>query len=475
MHTTMLRGLRFLPLAIVVASVCVDRPLAQSAVPATQAMQLKPCPSSQGAAECGAITVFENRATQRGRTIDVHFMVVRADVPAAREALFMFAGGPGQGSTGMAGTAFGMMRPVRATMDVVMVDQRGTGQSHPLACPTGAATNPAAVFGHVFDPETIARCRETLERDADLTQYTTDIAIADVDDIRAALGYDRVSVYGVSYGTRMAQAYMRRFPDRVRSAVIDGVVPFDTSVPLTYASSAQHALDLLFAACAAQSTCHDVHPHPAADLEAILARLDAGPVDATVQVRGTPVTVKMSRGDFGYALRGILYNGNGVARVAALLDKAATSKDLSEFAQAQWSRQSGFDGSIAFGQHLSVFCAEDVPFATEPEIRSATAGTFLGRYLFDEYRAGCANWPRAPIAPDARTPVTTKAPTLLVSGFFDPVTPPSFAERVAASLPIARTVVAPLGGHGSSGSCPQAAVQHVLARGTLDGMPDVCR
>jgi len=105
---------------------------------------------------------------------------------------------------------------------------------------------------------------------------------------------------------------------------------------------------------------------------------------------------------------------------------------------------------------------------------SCRAAKFLGRYLLDEYRQACARWPRSPIAADARTPVTARVPVLLLSGAFDPVTPPEFAERVARTLPLARHLVSPTGGHGTVAGCARAAALHVLVKGTLNGMPDVC-
>jgi len=131
----------------------------------------------------------------------------------------------------------------------------------------------SGAFGHIFDPAAVARCRATLEPDADLTQYMTDHAIEDVEEVRARLGYEKVSLYGGSYGSRMAQAYLRRHPKRVSAVVLDGVVPFDVAVPLTYARSAQQALDRVFAACAARPACQAAHPDPGGDMSAIQRRL----------------------------------------------------------------------------------------------------------------------------------------------------------------------------------------------------------
>jgi pimeloyl-ACP methyl ester carboxylesterase len=466
-----MRLARPLAVALLISAACTrpDEP-AQ-----LQPVALQPCETGRGAASCGTITVFEDRAARRGRTIDIAFLVARAETPAAREAVFVFAGGPGEGSTDLAAYAFGWLAPLRSTLDVVFVDQRGTGHSHALQCSSDGDGNPAGIFGHVFDPAVVARCRDQLARDADLTKYTTDDAVADVDDVRAALGYSRISVYGASYGTRMVQAYVRRFPRRVRSAVIDGVVPFDNAIPLTYAASAQQSVERVWAACGDSAMCHAQHPQIASDFDRLLARLDAGPVPTTFVAAGTSVTVPFSRGDFGYSIRGMLYAADAVSRLPDLIGRAAASGDFSEFAEAYWSRDAALDRAIAFGTHLSVFCAEDVPFPADADIDPATAGTFLGRYLFDEYRNACRAWPRGNIAADARTPLTAPVPTLLVSGAFDPVTPPSFAERVARSLPVSLSIVDPAGSHGSSLGCARPAVLYVLERGTIGGAPAVCR
>ena len=144
----------------------------------------------------------------------------------------MFAGGPGQPGTGMAGSATGWAGAVRADQDIVLIDQRGTGLSNPLNCPRRAASNPAAAFGHVYDPDWVKACRAELETRADLSQYTTINAVEDTEDIRQRLGYEKIALFGVSYGTRMAQAYLRAHPDTVSAVVLDGVA----AVPLPFRS-----------------------------------------------------------------------------------------------------------------------------------------------------------------------------------------------------------------------------------------------
>jgi pimeloyl-ACP methyl ester carboxylesterase len=438
-------------------------------------LALSPCVVRGVAGECGSLRVVENRATNQGRTIDVHVMVLRSDALRAHEAVFMLAGGPGTGSTSMAPMADGWARPVRASMDVVLIDQRGTGGSHPLACVSSAESNPAAIFGHWEDVTGLQACRARLERDADLTQYTTEAAVLDTDDVRASLGYERITLFGSSYGTRLAQAYARRFPERVRALVLDGVLPFGVHAPVTFAASAQQALDRLVRRCEADPPCRATHPRLAADFARIVTRLDAGPMPATVRRAADGVGVSMSRGDFGYAVRGMLYDWNAYETLPGFVSRAAASGDLSDFAQAYWRRHVRFDDTLALGMYLSVLCTEDVPFIRDADVAASSAGTFLGRYLVDQYRAACAVWPRGAVPPDAHIPLTAAVPTLLISGAFDPVTPPEFADRVAQALPLARRILSPFTSHGSAGACARSAVLHVLAGGTLDAMPAVCR
>jgi pimeloyl-ACP methyl ester carboxylesterase len=456
------------------ATMFCTRPMA----PAPSApVALHDCVVSGVAASCGSIPEFENRATRRGRQIDIHFAVVRSTADGHRQAVFSFAGGPGQGSEEMVPLASGWMAPLLATSDLVYVDQRGTGESHVLACDPISMDNPAPTFGHVFDPSLVPRCRKTLEADADLTQYSTDDAVADVDDVRAALGYDTIGLYGVSYGTRMVQAYMRRYREHSRVAVLDGVLPADVNGPLTYAASAQSALARVFAACLRDVTCSVfTRANGAAEFDTALRRFDQGPRAATVHGDdGKAIAVTMTRGDFGYAVRGMLYQRGITASLAGLIHTAAATGNVDGFAQAYAERASRISRSLALGLHLSVLCSEDVPFASDDEIAQATASTFLGRYLFDEYRAACAEWPRAAIRPDARTPVTSRVPTMVVSGAFDPVTPPAFAERVRRSLPLAKWSVDPDGSHGSAQGCSSGLVLSVLETASLSWISDACR
>jgi len=435
-----------------------------------------PCPTNAYGprAECGTLSVLENRAAPSGRRITINYVVLRAAGPTRAAPLFLFGGGPGQGSTELSGVANGPLAPIREIRDVVLVDQRGTGGSNGLLCPTDVIANPPVAFGHVFDPAVFRRCRTDLAARADLTLYTTDRAIEDVDDVRAALGYDSVLVWGASYGTRMAQAYMRRYPSRVVAAVLDGVVPFDFHAPATYARTLQGSLDRVFADCQAWPACRDSFPKLPEEFAGLVARLKSGPVSATVRTKdGKSSPVELSAGDFGYAVRGMLYGSRGARELPGVVHRAAVSGDLSPFAQRYWGRAADF-ADFADGLHFSVFCAEDIPYIQDKEIPDLTKGTFLGEYLIDEYRGGCREWVRAPVGKDIFQPVTAPITTLLFSGWFDPVTPPQFGAEVASHLPKSRHLVIRNEAHGSEFRCALPAALYFLTKETLDGLPDVC-
>ena len=416
-------------------------------------------------AECGTIRVFENRQTKQGRKIDIAFARLRAERSPSSGAVFLLNGGPGGEGMDMAGVADGWARPLRTTMDVVLVDQRGTGRSNSLECARDLAAHPAQSFGHVFPEAWIRECRASLDAKADLRHYTTDDAVEDLEEVRAALGYERINLYGGSYGTRLAQAYLRRYPARTRSVVLDGAVPFDINIPLTYAATAQQALARVL----------QTRPGLSGDFSKLLARFDKGSVATSVTLpSGTRAPVQMTRGDFGYAVRGILYNANGVRSLPDMIAHAAATGDVAEFAQQYLEREMRFNRGFSIGLHFSVLCAEDVRFIQPQDLAAATAQTFLGRYLVDEYQRACALWPVADLRADFRRPISASTPTLLISGAFDPVTPPEFAERIAKTLSASRLVVAKQGAHGSAGWCAGAAL-FVLQKGTVAGAPVTCR
>ena len=439
---------------------------------------LEPCGDEQLGpdAKCGSFTVFEDRAAGTGRTIDLRIVVLPAQGAAeVKEPLFFLAGGPGQGGVDLAELALGPFAPVREHRDIVLVDQRGTGSSGPIDCPIDADESPQAAFGNLFDPEHTRECLREIKGHANPTLYTTDLVVDDLDDVREALGYEKVLLWGGSGGTRTALVWMRRHPSRVVGALLDGVAPTDFRAPSTMASGCQNTLDAVFAECKQQRDCAKAFPNLEADFQRLLALFDDGPVETHIVDReGSKIPVEMHRGDFTYAVRGYLYRARTLVKLPATIRQAAETGDLHPFAQAYWQRQVGIRTAIAMGVHFGIYCSEDLPFIGEGEVANFTKDTFVGRYLYDQYGGVCKVWESTPVDRSFLEPVESMIPVLIISGYYDPSTPISMGEQVAAHLPNSRHVMVRNESHGAEFGCARPAVIQFLKTGSLEGLGEIC-
>jgi pimeloyl-ACP methyl ester carboxylesterase len=435
------------------------------------------CPEHEVAppVRCGTVPVFEDRAAGEGRTIDVAVVVLGSTgTDPAPDPLFILFGGPGQGAAEFALRSAEGFTDTRERRDVVFVDQRGTGASNPLDCPF--PEDPSVVFEGVFPHELMESCRAELELRADLGLYTTAHFADDLDDVRAALGYERINLSGGSYGTRASLVFARRHPERVRSLILDGVFPPQVHAVLPYARTADESLRHVFTDCRADAACAAAYP----DLEARFDDMMTGftePVQVNISTGGeSEAVVSLSRGVFGYGLRGIQY-GPRVWSLPKLL-AAAGDGDFEAVAQAYYGRAAAIWDAVSVGQHLSVFCAEDLPFVDAAQIGPMTEETYLGRYLFDEYADACRLWVRGDVPPDVHEPVSTDAPVLMFSGRRDPITPPWMAADAGQTLPSNLHVVFETGGHGyrggDDGGCRGRISDQFLELGSIEGVDTSC-
>jgi pimeloyl-ACP methyl ester carboxylesterase len=433
-------------------------------------------------ARCGTLTVFENRATRQGRTIGLRVVVLPATGKRrALDPVFYLEGGPGASVVAGVGDIAREDTLLRVHRDLVLVDQRGTGGSYPLMCNFyGPPDSLQSYFGDFTPPADVRRCREKLSKIADLTQYTTTIAVADLDDVRAALGAEQVNLTGGSYATRFAQEYMRRYPTRVRSAALFGLVPPSEAIPQHFGLDAQHSLDAVIAECRGDSTCRAAFPRLGEDVRAVFDRLARGPVPATIQHPRTsqPVTVRLSRDMVAETLRYMLYQSGATSLVPAAMHKAATG-DFDWLASRAFRARSAPNGAGIFeGIYLAITCAEDVPFTDPAREADDARNTFLGDYRMRQQRAACEIWGRSPVPADFRTPVKSNAAVLLVTGSYDPVTPPRYAAEVARSLTNVVNVVVPFGGHGLAGlaglDCVDRLMRETIERGSVAGLDVSC-
>jgi pimeloyl-ACP methyl ester carboxylesterase len=410
-----------------------------------QRAELTPCsiPGLAGDVRCGSVAVPENRALtgSAGRVIALRVVVARAVDSTARhpDPLVLLAGGPGQAGTSMGPFAAEAFTLVRRTRDLVLFDQRGTGSSGSLAC--AFTRQPADVGVPGFPAASVRFCRDSLSAMADLTQYTTAANADDLEDLRVALGYPALNIYGTSYGTRLALTYLERHPRGARAAILKAVAPSQMDAPMHYAEDSERAFGLLARDCAADAGCHAAFPDPAGDLRAVLARADSGRVLARIPRRdGGADDVVLSRGAVAGMLLTALQGLPTRAQIPAALHRAAAG-DASVLGQAvaQWRRS--IDQSLALGMHLSVTCAEDGARLDLAKAAASNATTFLGDSRVVMTAEACRVWRPGPVAAPRPVPVRSDVPVLLVTGELDPNTPPRWGDLAARTLPNSRHVI----------------------------------
>ena len=407
-------------------------------------------PDSKIKALCGVHEVFEDRVSRTGRRIGLKIVVFPATGPAKEpDPLFYIPGGPGSSATEDAPYVAEEVAKIRETRDLVFLDQRGTGGSNPLNCPFFNPADLQSYLGHWNPPDEVRECRRRLEQSADLKLYVTSIAIDDLDEVRAALGYKQINLFGASYGTRFAVTYIKRYGKNVRTAILHGVSPPDQYMPGSFPQHTQRALDGVLGECLADAKCAGAFPNIRVETAAVLKKLKDGPVEAEVKMRPDqkPTKVRLSRDLGGEAFRYMLYQSGSASRVPLILHLAAQG-NFAPLAEAAIFYRQVIVGPGANGMYLSVTCAEDLPWAKSDK---RSEDTFLGDYRFRQQREDCDLWPRGEIAKDYAKPAQSDVPVLIYSGQWDPVTPPLYGDRAAKTLPNSLHVVVPSGGHGFNG------------------------
>ncbi|HET7844919.1 MAG TPA: alpha/beta fold hydrolase [Xanthomonadales bacterium] len=398
-------------------------------------------------ARCARLEVPEDRAHPEGRKVSLAIAWVASDAKQPQpDPVFLLAGGPGQGARESYPSVARAFREVLRRRHVILVDQRGTGDSNALACRNAAGES---AFGDDADvtPAGFARfAKECLAKlDADPRFYTTSDGVADLDAVREALGVEQVDLLGVSYGTRVALEYLRRHPDRTRAVVLDGVVPPDLVLGSEHAKNLESALDLQFARCTSDPECAKRFGSPRESLSALLTRLRAAPQPVryrdplTNEPREEPLTADAVAG----VVRLFAYSPQVAGMLPLALHEAQTGNAEPLMAQSRML-QSIVGETIMHGMQLSVICAEDADLL---QVDPADTNTLLGNSLIEMTQVQCREWPKGKRPDDFHAAVTSDRPVLLFSGEFDPVTPPRYGERVVKTLANGRHLVANGQGH----------------------------
>ena len=434
----------------------------------------------QGNAKCGTLEVFENRATKKGRKISLNIILLPATGDKREpDPLVYFAGGPGSAATEDAQGIALAFPQIREHRDLLFVDQRGTGKSHPLDCQMYNPSDLQSYLGYFLPLDDVRKCRTQLEPNADLKLYTTTIAMDDMDEVRAALGYDKINLFGGSYGTRAALTYLKRHPQHVRTAILHGVSPSNQYLPGDFPQSNERALQGIIAECGADDACNKAFPNLKDETKSLLAQLIKGPVEVDVQKPKSSerVKVKLNRDLAAEAIRYMLYSPVPAGYVPLTIHLAAQG-NFTPLAQAALRYRVNLVGTGSNGMYLSVTCAEDLPFIKPGEGERNAENTFLGDYRLRQQREACALWPRAEVEKDYAAPTRSDVPVLILTGELDPVTPPANGDAAARTLPNSLHVVVPHGAHGLGGlegiDCIDHLIVEFVERGTTKGLDTAC-
>lgn len=424
-------------------------------------------------AECGQVSVPEDPGDPSGR----HMSLRVARVPAINrrkqpDPLFVLAGGPG-----MAATAFYASIPVaferiHRDRDIVLLDQRGTGQSNALNCQLDESD-----LYRAAEVATEARnCLGVLQQKTRVEFYTTSVAVQDLDLVRSALGYRQINLYGASYGTRVAQHYVRRFPESARSVILDGVVPPQLALGPETALDAESALARIF------KRCKDECAKRFGDVSAIYRALrdelktHSVPVILADPSTGEPAKLEFTEFHLATVLRLGSYTAEQAALLPLMLHEAQASANFAPLASQFLLVNRSYGNVVAYGMHNTVVCSEDVPFWAAGQIdRAALEKTYLGAAQVDGLRNICSVWPRGPVDGDFHSPLHSDVPALLLSGSDDPVTPPADAELARRGFTRSIHVTLEGFGHGQlTAPCVDRVMAAFVQRGSVDELDVSC-
>ena len=400
-------------------------------------------------AQCASVSVPEDYDAPKSRTIELAVAWIPAGGEPEADPMMFLAGGPGQSALQSYPMLHDALADARRNRHVLLVDARGTGGSHPLRCVDAQGHSavadeldgtPAALRGFA------ERCLAQLEPDSDVRHYTTADHVRDLDTVRERVGVSQLNLVGVSYGTRVAQQYAKRYPQHTRTVTLDSVVPPALVLSQEMASNLEDALTRQFARCRADAACAQNLGDPAENLRTVRARLQQGGL-APVRYRDpTDGAWREEAPRFGHLaalLRLYAYQPHVASALPLLLHEAEQGRYEALLAQSRLL-VGDVSESIWHGMQLSVICGED---AAELHIDPANEGSVLGNELIALSQAQCSVWPSKARPADFRAALTGEVALLALSGEFDPVTPPRYGEEVVKTLPNGRHLELPGQGH----------------------------
>jgi pimeloyl-ACP methyl ester carboxylesterase len=421
--------------------------------------------------ECGYLIVPEDRAQPGGKTIRLAVARFRSDsARPAPDPIVYLEGGPGGSPLRALIPQFGILfAPLLEKRDLILIDQRGTGYSQPaLDCPeykewtlSALDQNLSAEQAEELGNQAMLECRERLASSGvNLAAYDSAANAADLDDLRRALGIEQWNLYGISYGTRLALTVLRDHPEGIRSIVIDSVVPLQADLYVETPANGARAFEVLFDACAGDSACNAAFPDLKHVLFDLVDRLNQSPATFPIRLKSGEKVEMLLNGD---GLMGVMFQSLYATSVIPLLPRLIYEVRDGNYALAgalQSSFLSQLD-DVSYGMHFSVNCEEEAPF-NAPEQLEATRQQYAGYRVFGGMGIFdlCKAWGSPAAGSIEDQAVGGDAPALVLSGQFDPITPPAWGRLVAETLPSSFYFELPNAGHGASltEDCPREMV-----------------
>ena len=425
-----------------------------------------------GVARCATVSVPEDHSQPNGKRIEI-FLAVLPSLARRPEpdALFLFAGGPGQAASDQGRVAMAL-NDIRKTRQIVLVDQRGTGKSKTLTCDaTEDAKNKDALAEALRNDVASlemdwVKCLATMKGNP--ATHRTDDYIDDLELVRKGLGYDKINVWGGSYGTRVALRYMKRFPASIRTAMLDGVAPTSLHLPDDAMTTSEAQLKTAITACAASKACAKAYPNLSETLDTLIEKLRATPQVVTLihPMTGKPLNATVTDRAVISFLWPLLYQPDAARMIPELINSAAAGNFAPMAATMTASSISETDLSVV--QRFAVMCAEDMLGRNAPAMERFKS-------LSDVFYGFCKKLPHGKVEPEFFEPTTSDIPTLLFSGTLDPVTPPSQGALAAKTLTQSRHIVANGAGHiVLQQACARRLMSKFVTAGTLAGATDAC-
>lgn len=424
-------------------------------------------------ARCGTLEVAENPDDPDGRRIELAFAVAPARAgQASPDPVVFLAGGPGQSARETLPMIKRTLSDINRERDLIFLDQRGTGGSNILDCTFDDENEVWLEPDWEQFNERLQQCLS--EWDADVRFYTTAHGADDLERFRREFDIEQLNLVGGSYGTRMAQVYLRRYPERVRSVILDGVVPTRLHLGSEHAIMLDRALENMFEHCGNREKCAETFPNLPAAFEELKSQYRNSGQDIVVTHprTGRAMELEFSADILASALRFLAYSPETQMMIPYLVHEAATTGSPERLASQAIIVTDQMADMIAIGLNFAVGCSEDWPGWPDG---IDDADTLLGDSMSEVYSQVCEWWPAGEVSEDFHEPFESDVPVLILSGELDPVTPPKYGDEAAGQYENSRHLVAKGRGHiVLSNHCISDIATAFVDEASVDGLDTEC-